>query len=177
MIYYWLHSLYIFLGGRFFWKKVNITEALSRTRRVSILDCEGMRYMNNSKYFFYMDLIRFEVLFRSKLYDATLKKGIFPMLASQKIIYKKPLKMWTKFKITITVDGWDHKWVYHKQVFEQNGQIIAIGYTKVAFLKSKKTLDLHEILKEAGVTIPQRKPSEAVLALFESDYELLQTQQ
>ncbi len=173
MIYYWLHTLYIFIGSRLFWKNVNVLSNLSRTRRVSILDCEGFRFMNNSKYTFYMDLIRFEILFRSKLFDATLKKGIIPTLGSQKIIYKKPLKVFTKFKITLIIDGWDDKWVYHKQMFEQNGKIMAIGYTKVAFWKNKKTLNLTDILADAGVHIKQQKPSLAILNLFNNDYALL----
>ena len=85
-----------------------------------------------------MDFIRFEILFRSKLFDNTFKKGIFPVLGSQKIIYKKPLKRWTKFKITISLEGWDDKWVYHSQTFKQKSEIYAVGYSKVAYWKNKK---------------------------------------
>ena len=92
MIYYWLHLIYIYIGSNFFWKKIDLDSDLTRIRRVSILDCDSLRYMANSKYFYYMDFIRFEILFRSKLYENTFKKGIFPVLGSQKIIYKKPLK-------------------------------------------------------------------------------------
>tara|TARA_R110002111_G_scaffold148474_4_gene215573 strand:+ start:282 stop:524 length:243 start_codon:yes stop_codon:yes gene_type:complete len=80
-----------------------------------------------------MDLIRFEVLFRSDLYKSTIKKGMFPVLGSQKIIYKKPLKRWTKFNITLVLEGWEDNWVYHRQVFKRNDEIYAIGITKVGF--------------------------------------------
>ena len=65
MIYYWLHMFYIYVGSKFIWEKVELDSDLTRVRKVSILDCDSLRYMANSKYFYYMDFIRFEVLFRS----------------------------------------------------------------------------------------------------------------
>jgi acyl-CoA thioesterase FadM len=133
MLYYWLHLLYIFTCSKLFWSKVDLTSNQTRKRMVSILDCDTFRYMANSKYAYYMDCIRFEKMFRSKLYDNTVKKGMYPVLGSQKIIYKQPLKRWSIFTIPLILEGWDDKWVYHKQVFEQNHKICVIGYTKAAF--------------------------------------------
>ena len=72
----------MYVGSTFFWKKVDLESNLTRTRRVSILDCESFRYMANSKYFYQMDFIRLEILFRSNLYLNTVKKGIFPVIGS-----------------------------------------------------------------------------------------------
>ena len=80
MIYYWLHLIYIYVGSKFIWKKVDLNSDLTRIRRVSILDCDSLKYMANSKYFFYMDFIRFEIQFRSKLYESTFKKGKFAVI-------------------------------------------------------------------------------------------------
>lgn len=167
--------LYIYLGAKFFWKKVDIESDLSRIRTVKILDCDSLRYMANSKYFYYKDFIRFEVLFRSKLFDNTFKKGIFPVLGSQKFIYKKPLKRWTKFKITISVEGWDDKWVYHRQTFSQNGEIYAVGYTKAAFWKNKKALDMRKIIYDSGFHKKEMKPPANILNMFKDDYDILKT--
>ncbi len=173
MIYYILHLLYIFIGSKLFWSKTDLTSNLSRKRFVNILDCDTFRYMANSKYSYYMDFIRFEKMFRSKLYDNTVKKGMYAVLGSQKIIYKKPLKRWSTFTITLVLEGWDDKWVYHKQVFEQNNQIAAIGYTKAAFWKHKKAQSIRTILKNSGVTQSEMPVSEDVLSVFKSDYTLL----
>nr|WP_299485144.1 acyl-CoA thioesterase [uncultured Allomuricauda sp.] len=176
MIYYWLHMLYIYIGAKFFWSKVDLESDLSRFRTVNILDCDSLRYMANSKYFYYMDFIRFEILFRSKLYENTFKKGIFPVLGSQKIIYKKPLKRWTKFSITLILDGWDEKWGYHRQVFKQNNEICAIGYTKFAFWKNGKALYLPKILADSGVKKTEMNPSLEMLNMFKNDYEMIKNQ-
>ncbi|WP_281502419.1 acyl-CoA thioesterase [Arenibacter sp. S6351L] len=173
MVYYWLHLLYIFIGSKLFWKEVDLTSNQTRKRRVSILDCDTFRYMSNAKYAYYMDFIRFEKMFRSKLFDNTVKKGMYAVLGSQKIIYKKPLKMWSTFTITLILEGWDDKWVYHSQVFEQNNQVCAIGYTKAAFWKGKKAQDLEMIFKNCGVTINEMKISEEIQDIFNSDYQLL----
>ena len=175
MLYYWLHLFYIFIGSRLFWRKVDLISNQTRKRRVGILDCDTFRYMSNSKYAYYMDFIRFEKMFRSQLYDNTVKKGMFAVLGSQKIIYKKPLKMWSTFHITLVLEGWDDKWVYHKQVFTQNNQLCAIGYTRAAFWKNKKAQDMRMILENSGVTRAEMNPPEEILDIFNRDYQLLKS--
>ncbi|MBC3759072.1 acyl-CoA thioesterase [Hyunsoonleella sp. SJ7] len=165
--------LYIFIGSRLFWKRVDLEADLSRNRRVSILDCEGFRFMSNAKYFYYMDLIRFEILFRSDLYKATIKKGMFPVLGSQKIIYKKPLKRWQKFKITLVLEGWEDHWAYHRQIFTRNGEVYAIGITKVGFWKNRETQDMRTILAESGITMKDKIAPAEITNLFNKDYDIL----
>lgn len=173
MLYYWLHMVFIYFASRFFWKEVELDADITRTRRVSLLDCDSLRFMANSRYFYYMDLIRYEVVFRSKLYDQTVKKGMFGVLAGQKIIYKKPLKRWQKFDITLKLDGSDEKWVYHRQIFSQNGQICAIGFTKAGFWKHKKAQNMPQILSLSGAGDKIRPPSSEILKMFEEDYSLI----
>ena len=167
--------LYIYIGAKLFWSKVDLESDLFRVRRVKLLDCDGLRFMANSKYFYYMDFIRFEILFRSKLYDNTFKKGIFPVLGSQKIIYKKPLKRWNKFRITLKLEGWDDKWVYHRQTFEQAGELYAVGYTKVAFWKNKKAIDMRKLIRDSGLHKQEMNPSENIINMFKDDYGILQS--
>ncbi|NNE77099.1 MAG: acyl-CoA thioesterase [Pricia sp.] len=168
--------LYIFIGATFFWSKVDLISEQTRKRRVGILDCDTFRYMANSKYLVYMDMIRFEKMFRSKLYENTVKKGMFAVLGSQKIIYKRPLKRWTTFKITLVLEGWDDKWVYHKQVFTQNDQLCAIGYTKAAFWKNKKAQNMRTIIKKCGVEQTEMKVSPEIQDIFNNDYQLLKSE-
>ena len=175
MIYYWVHIIYIFLGSRFFWKKVELESNLTRKRRVSIGDWEAVRGMANSKDFYYMDLIRFEILFRSDLYKNTIKKGMYPVLGSQKIIYKKPLKRWMKFDITLVIEGWEDNWVYHRQVFTRNGEVYAIGITKVGFWKKNKIQDIRKIISDSGVARNAMVVSNDILNLFESDYNIIKS--
>lgn len=169
MLYYWLHVVYLYIGSKFFWKKLEPHNTFSRYRRATPFDCEGFRYMSNTRYVYYMDFMRFEILFRSNLYNATIKKGILPTLGSQKVIYKKPLKIWQKFKVTLINEGWDDKYVYHRQNFSRNGELYAIGFTKVAFWKNKKVQNMYQIIRDCGIEI-NRKPPQEVLDIFRPDY-------
>ncbi|TXG39645.1 acyl-CoA thioesterase [Seonamhaeicola maritimus] len=175
MIYYWLHIVFVFFGSKFFWKRVNLDENFSRTRRVSILDCDAFRFMANSKYFYYMDLIRLEITFRTDLYKNTIKKRKYPVIGSQKIIYKKPLKRWTKFKITLILEGWDDNWVYHRQVFSRNNEVYAIGFTKVGFWYKHKIQEIRPIIFESGIKLKEKPVSSEVLKMFDNDYNILKT--
>ena len=116
-----------------------------------------------------MDLIRFELLFRSELFSLSFKKGIYPVLGSQKIIYKKSLKRWETFTIHLHLEGWDDKWVYHKQTFICNDEVYAIAFTKAAFWKNKKTVSLGDILEKSSKTNEVLTPSEDVLRMFRDD--------
>ena len=122
-----------------------------------------------------MDLIRFEVLFRSDLYKNTIKKGMFPVLGSQKIIYKKPLKRWNKFEITLVLEGWEDNWVYHRQIFKRNNEVYAIGVTKVGFWKKHKIQDMRKIILDCGVTKKDMNVSSDILNLFKYDYNLIKS--
>ncbi|WP_406683565.1 thioesterase family protein [Seonamhaeicola sp. MEBiC1930] len=175
MLYYWLHIIYVYIGSKFLWKRVNLAKDFSRIRRVSVLDCDAFRFMANSKYFYYMDLIRLEITFRTDLYKNTIKKGKYPVIGSQKIIYKKPLKRWTKFKITLILEGWDDNWVYHRQVFSRNNEVYAIGFTKVGFWYKHKIQDIKPIILESGITQDEMPVSEEVLNFFTNDYNILKT--
>jgi len=175
MLYYWIHILYIYVGSTFFWKKVDLESNLTRTRRVNILDCDSLRYMANSKYFYYMDFIRLEILFRSNLYENTFKKGMFPVIGSQKLIHKKPMKRLSKFTTTLVVEGWDDKWVYHRQIFKQNEEVYAIGFTKLAFWKNKKAQNMRTIIADSGVQKTSMNPSMEILGMFKNDYEIIKS--
>ena len=48
--------------------------------------------MTAAKYPVYMDFIRWELIARSKLYKAILKRKLAPLLGSQKLIYRRPRK-------------------------------------------------------------------------------------
>ncbi len=168
MIYYWFRIFLIFIS-RNFKKKINPEEELTRTFRVRLLDCDGLRIMTAYKYVIYMDLIRWEMILRSKLFKLIVLKGLAPALSSQKLVYKKPIKRFTKFTIKLKTVGWDNKWVYHVHKFEQNGKIKAIGVTKALLWKKNKQQNLHKVLMGSDINEFNKKPPEWVLNLFKND--------
>ncbi|WP_430899142.1 MULTISPECIES: acyl-CoA thioesterase [unclassified Paraflavitalea] len=172
MLYYWYKIAGILIAKNF-QSKIDIEKELSRTFRVRLFDCDGLRVMTAFKYPAYMDFIRWEMIARSNLYKEIVLKGLAPTLGSQKIIYRKPLKRWTKFTLKCTTAGWDEKWVYHIHKFEQGGEVKAIGITRALIWRKDKPQILHQILSNAGVKDLNKKPPEWVLQLFQNDHDII----
>jgi acyl-CoA thioesterase FadM len=173
MFYYWYRIVWILIARRF-QSQVDIEEELTRTFRVRLFDCDGFRVMTAFKYAAYMDLIRWEMIARSKLFNEILPKGLAPTLGAQKIIYRKPIKLWTKFTLRLQTMGWDEKWVYHIHKFEQSGEVKAIGITRALIWKKDKPQILREILQKIAVKNLDKKPPEWILNLFHTDTDIIQ---
>lgn len=171
MFYYW-YTIVKILFLRNFQSKVKHNQNISRTYRVRIFDCDGLRVMTASRYAVYMDFIRWELIARSKLFHAIVKRGLAPTLGSQKIIYRKPLKRWSKFNIILESVGWDEKWVYHLHYFKQQNEIKAVGITRALIWKRDIPSVLTEIMEEIGVQ-ERTKPPSWVLDLFKEDKEII----
>jgi acyl-CoA thioesterase FadM len=172
MLYYWYRIIRILIA-RNFQKQVDIEDELTRTFSVRLFDCDGLRVMTAFKYAAYMDFIRWELIARSKLYNEIVLKGLAPSLGSQKIVYRKPLKLWTKFNVRLRTVGWDEKWVYHVHKFEQGGEIKAVGVTRALIWRKDKPQIWLEILKNIGVKDLNKKAPDWVLSLFQNDKEII----
>ena len=171
MIYYWYTILKILLLKNF-QPPVAFDQTLSRTFSVGLFDCDGLRVMTASKYPVYMDFIRWELIARSKLLKVFLKKGLAPTLGSQKIIYRKPLKIWTRFEVVLQTVGWDDKWIYNVHTFTQHGEVKAVGVTRALAWKKDVPGVLSDILKEIGSTRQKHQPA-WVVNLFREDKEII----
>ncbi|MBC2838632.1 thioesterase family protein [Robiginitalea sp. SC105] len=172
MIYYW-YTIIKILVLRNFQSKVEYDQTIRRTFGVGPFDCDGLRVMTASKYPIYMDFLRWELIARSKLFKAIIKGGLAPTLGSQKIIYRKPLKIWSKFDVVLESVGMDDKWVYHVHYFEQDDAVKAVGVTRALIWKRDIPTALTDIMKEAGATDIKVPPS-WVLSLFKEDKEIMQ---
>ena len=119
-----------------------------------------------------MDFIRWELIARSKLFNAIVKRGLAPTLGSQKIIYRKPLKIWSKFDVVLESVGVDDKWVYNVHYFEQENEVKAVGITRALIWKRNVPTALSDIMKEVGAT-QTKSPPPWVFELFEEDKEII----
>ena len=171
MLYYWYTILKI-LVLKNIQSEVLYNQTITRRFRVGLFDCDGLRVMTASKYPVYMDFIRWELIARSKLFKAVVKRGLAPTLGSQKLIYRKPLKLWTKFNLTLKIAGSDDKWVYHIHHFEQNNEIKAMGITRSLIWKKDVPTALADIMKDVGAT-ETLPPPKWVLDLFLSDKDII----
>ena len=172
MLIYWYTIIKIFVL-RNFQSKVTYDQTIRRTFRVGLFDCDGLRVMTASKYPVYMDFIRWEIIARSKLFKAIVKKGLAPTLGSQKIIYRKPLRIWSKFDVVLEYVGVDDMWIYHVHYFEQDNTVKATGITRSLIWKKDVPTALTDLLKDVGAT-EMKKPPLWVAKLFDEDKEIIE---
>jgi acyl-CoA thioesterase FadM len=172
MIYFWFRAFFVLLK-RFFQKPINIENGFENTFRVGLFDCEGFRVMSAFKYANYVEYNRWEFTVRSPLFKEIYANKCSTATGSQKIIFRKPIKFWSKFVVKIDTVGWDEKWIYNVQKFIQNSEIKAICVSRSLVWKKDKSLILNEILKNAGIQELERNPPNWVMSIFENDNTIL----
>src|SRR5690554_531095 len=64
------------------------------TLRVLPTDLDVNNHVNNGVYFSLMDLGRFDLLHRSGAWATMMKKGFYPVVASETITFRKSLAPW-----------------------------------------------------------------------------------
>jgi acyl-CoA thioesterase FadM len=173
MLHYWF-SIVRMLASRVTKPRVRFDATIRRRFRVRLFDCDGLRVMTAAKYPMYMDFIRWEMIARSPLFDAIVRRGLAPTLGSQKLIYRRPLKVWSVFELELELAGYDDKWIYHIHRFVQGGELRALGVTRALIWKRDVSTAMAELLRLVGATGPMPPPA-WVTALFVSDRELLET--
>lgn len=117
------------------------------------LDLNG--HLTNSRYFALMDAARYDMVIRTGTYDAWKRNGWFPVVASQRIRFRKSLAPWTTYTIRSRTLGWDERNLYIGQVFERNGVVHAEATIRAAILsKDGRRVALQELMEASGWTGP-----------------------
>lgn len=172
MLYYWYRIIRILLSRKFL-APIDIDSTIERKFRVRLFDCDGLRVMTASKYPVYMDFVRWETIARSELYNIIVKGGLAPTLGSQKIIYRRPLKIFSTFQLKLELAGWDDKWIYHIHTFTQHDRVAAIGITRALIWKRDTPVPIGDILQKAGASQLNNPPPSWITELFEHDKSII----
>jgi len=174
MFHYWF-TIARMLASRVTKPRVRFDATIRRGFRVRLFDCDGFRVMTAAKYPMYMDFIRWEMIARSDLFEAIVKRGLAPTLGSQKLIYRKPLKVWSRFEVELELAGYDEKWMYHIHRFLQHGEVRALGITRALIWRRDVPTATKDLLAAVGAT-GEMPPPAWVSAMFENDRDLLEMQ-
>lgn len=105
--------------------------------RVWPSDLDVLMHMNNGKYFSIMDLARTDLMIRSGSLALLNKKGIYPVVASEAMKFKKSLELFKKFEVQTKVVGFDERNFYLEQSFVSKGQMLSLAFIKAQFLYKK----------------------------------------
>lgn len=122
--------------------------------RVLPTDLDVNNHVNNGVYLSLMDLGRFDLLYRSGTWKTMMRSGLYPVIASETITFRKSLAPWQRYVLESRIVGYDAKAVYLEQRFVVDGEIYAVGHIRGRFLKrSGGTVALAELSELFGVDV------------------------
>lgn len=129
--------------------------------RTWFTDLDLLMHMNNGKYLSLMDLGRVDLMLRCGAFSKARAQGIYPVLASATIRYRRSLQLFQPFTIKTKVLCWDEKYFFIEQKFEVRGELYTQAMVRARFLrKSGGKVSPQEIMdligmKEVSPPIPK----------------------
>ena len=112
------------------WLRTTLTIATQRLRsRASVLDETTLGghvwpgdldfniHVNNGRFLSLADLGRIDWFFRTGLFQAGMKRGWSPIIATGVVRFSRPLKPFQKYEIRTKILGWDEKWAFLEHRF------------------------------------------------------------
>lgn len=133
----YLRLIWIFLASMFK-PRVGFTDEVSLDLRVLPNDLDINRHQNNGRYFTLVDLVIIDLFLRSGVLKKAIRNGWRPMLGGGLITYRKQMKLFQAYRLTMQLEAWDERWNYFRFRFlNQAGEVCASGYVRGAMVSSK----------------------------------------
>jgi acyl-CoA thioesterase FadM len=142
------------------------------TFRVWPNDLDPLLHMNNGVYLTLLDLGRIDLTIRTGMAKIWKEQGVYAVVASEAIRFKKSLGPFSKFSIFTKCVYWDDKYFFIEQRFEQKGKVAAKALIKGRILNKKgEKIAPGDVIKLMGVE-ESPPPSEAVQHFLRTDHHL-----
>ena len=98
-----------------------------------------------------MDAARYDMVIRSGTWDVWKRNKWFPVVASQRIRFRKSLAPWTTYTIRTRTLGWDERNLYIGQVFERAGVVHAEATIRASILqKGGGKVSMDDLMRASG---------------------------
>lgn len=130
--------------------KLGVTEEGRVRLRCWPNDLDTNLHMNNGRYLTIMDLGRLDLILRSGLWRAMRDRKWYPVVAAEKISFRRSLNAFETFELTTQVIGWDEKWLYIEHRMERDGKVMAQAHIKGLFLGPDGKVPMAELVAAAG---------------------------
>lgn len=123
----YLRLIWVLIGA-IFRQPISLKNAhVSLRLRVLPNDIDVAGHMNNGRYLTICDLTRVELFQRTGLLKHMFKHGWIPLIAHHTMTYKKPLKLFALYDVSMNIVKWDDKYFHCKHTFMQGDKLIAEG--------------------------------------------------
>lgn len=141
-----LRMLYVLLLS-LFRQRLPVGPATSRLRlRTLPNDLDINLHMNNGRYLTICDLNRVDLFIRTGLARVMLQRKWMPVIADHTMSYRRPLKLWEKFEVSMQLTHWDEKYFYMSHTFMAGDRVAAVGTSKGVIRSREGVVSPAEVL-------------------------------
>ena len=112
-------------------------------------------HMTNSRYHSFTDIARIDLVIRSGAMKRLRAAGLYPVLGSATMRFRRSIKPFEKFTVTARVLTWDERWIYIEHRFLTGTETAAISVVKTTFLSPQgrvPTEQLKTVMGYSGAT-------------------------
>ena len=146
--------------------RLNLLGTSSVAMRVWPTDLDVQMHMNNGRYLSLMDLGRIDLLVRSGFWREARRRGWFPLVAAGAIEYRRPLRLFERYRLTTRILGWDERWFYLEHSFRRGDKVAATAMIKAMIRSAAGAVPTSDALAAIGVSQPSPALPEHVTALL-----------
>ncbi|MCW8907024.1 MAG: thioesterase family protein [Sedimenticola sp.] len=118
--------------------------------RVLPTDLDVNLHLTNSRYLAFMDLGRIELMLRSGLFGAVIRRRWLPVVSTASLRFRREIGVFQRINLNTRLLGWDEKWFYMEQRFETGQGLAAIGIVKGLFRGPDGNVPTQQLLSLAG---------------------------
>jgi hypothetical protein len=172
MLYWHFRNFQCMVYGLLGKRLANPWVPLVRSFFANPFDSDWFRSIQAGRFFTYTDAARWEIAFRIGFLKPALKNKWVVILGGQKIVYRKPVKIFRKFQLEMKLDGCDDKWFYAVHHFRQDNQLKCVSFSKIGIRGPKGLVNPFEVVKHLG-NHEIKRPSLQYMKYFDNDREIL----
>lgn len=118
--------------------------------RVLPTDIDIAMHVNNGMYFSLMDLGRFDLMLRSRVWKAMRRKGWSPVASGETISFRKSLQLGQRYTIETKIIGFDERAIYFEQRMVSGGEIYARAFIATRLVSSQGPVNNADIFAVFG---------------------------
>jgi acyl-CoA thioesterase FadM len=142
----WLRLIYVLVASFFKDRLPAGKSENSLALRVLPNDLDLNLHMNNGRYLTLCDLNRVDLFIRTGLLKSMFRRKWAPIIAEHTMTYRKPLRCFARFDVSMTLDRWDEKYFYMTHLFRRGDVIVAEGTSRGAVLSRTGVIPPLEVL-------------------------------
>jgi YbgC/YbaW family acyl-CoA thioester hydrolase len=127
----------------------------------------------NSRYLDYMEIARMEFLTRLGILKVAKREKWMPLVTSQGIVYKRPLRRLDVVFLTTRITSWDARFLHLEHIFTKDGKEMASAVSKACVASKGGMVSPSQVLSRIGHTSPSPLPPEVLTKWLDTEALLL----